>query len=144
MSANISTFSLFTSQLGQHYLIIAEERDTELNNSLAVRWLLKAAKQGRRGAARLLQRCWIQNKGLCVCVCVCVSLREKSCTWTGILLYTPRYSMDNWKYLRVCQLLRRLEYSWIRCQKMCCFLLIVWEGTLGKRKFRIPYIPMKH
>ncbi|XP_059902633.1 wolframin-like [Gadus macrocephalus] len=52
------------TQLGQHYLIVAEERDTELNNSLAVRWLLKAAKQGRRGAARLLQRCWIQNKGI--------------------------------------------------------------------------------
>ena len=68
MSANISTFSLFAFQLGQHYLIVAEERDTELNNSIAVRWLLKATKQGRRGAARLLRRCWIENKGLCVCI----------------------------------------------------------------------------
>ncbi|CAL8328977.1 unnamed protein product [Lota lota] len=52
------------TQLGQHYLIVAEERDRELNSSLGVRWLLKAAKQGRRGAARLLQHCWIQNKGI--------------------------------------------------------------------------------
>lgn len=76
--------SLF--QLGEHYLILAEEKDTELNNRLAVDWLIKAAKQGRKGAARQLQRCWIQEKGsssriccmldpACVgfffCVCVC-------------------------------------------------------------------------
>ncbi|XP_071360104.1 wolframin [Trachinotus anak] len=52
------------TQLGQHYLILAEEKDTELNNLLAVNWLVKAAKQGRKGAARLLQRCWIQKKGI--------------------------------------------------------------------------------
>lgn len=52
-------------QLGQHYLILAEEKDTELNNCLAVHWLIEAAKQGRIGAARLLQRCWIQKKGKC-------------------------------------------------------------------------------
>uniref|UniRef100_A0A667XXM2 Wolframin ER transmembrane glycoprotein n=1 Tax=Myripristis murdjan TaxID=586833 RepID=A0A667XXM2_9TELE len=51
-------------QLGQHYLILAEEKDTELNNCLAVHWLIEAAKQGRIGAARLLQRCWIQKKGI--------------------------------------------------------------------------------
>ncbi|XP_070684426.1 wolframin [Pempheris klunzingeri] len=50
--------------LGQHYLILAEEKDTELNNHLAVNWLIKAAKQGRKGAARVLQRCWIQRKGI--------------------------------------------------------------------------------
>lgn len=50
-------------QLGEHYLILAEEKDKELNNRLAVDWLIKAAKQGRKGAARLLQRCWIQEKG---------------------------------------------------------------------------------
>lgn len=54
-------FSVF--QLGQHYLILAEEKDTELNNCLAVTWLIKAAKQGRKSAAMLLQRCWIQKKG---------------------------------------------------------------------------------
>lgn len=54
---------MFLFQLGQHYLILAEEKDTEQNNHLAVSWLIKAAKQGRKGAARLLQRCWIQKKG---------------------------------------------------------------------------------
>uniref|UniRef100_A0A3Q3E8J4 Wolfram syndrome 1a (wolframin) n=1 Tax=Labrus bergylta TaxID=56723 RepID=A0A3Q3E8J4_9LABR len=51
-------------QLGQHYLLLAEEKDTEQNNQLAVDWLLKAAKQGRKAAARALQRCWIQRKGM--------------------------------------------------------------------------------
>ncbi|KAM9313958.1 wolframin [Pholidichthys leucotaenia] len=50
--------------LGQHYLILAQEKDTELNNRLAVNWLIKAAKQGRKSAARALQRCWIQRKGI--------------------------------------------------------------------------------
>ncbi|XP_034440813.1 wolframin isoform X1 [Hippoglossus hippoglossus] len=52
------------TRLGQHFLILAEEKDTELNNLLAVNWLITAAKQGRKGAATLLQRCWIQNKGI--------------------------------------------------------------------------------
>eukprot|EP00066_Takifugu_rubripes_P009963 XP_003977393.1 PREDICTED: wolframin-like [Takifugu rubripes] len=52
------------TRLGEHYLILAEEKDKELNNRLAVDWLIKAAKQGRKGAARLLQRCWIQKKGI--------------------------------------------------------------------------------
>ncbi|XP_035516969.1 wolframin [Morone saxatilis] len=52
------------TRLGQHYLILAEEKDTELNNRLGVNWLIKAAKQGRKGAARALQRCWIQKKGV--------------------------------------------------------------------------------
>ncbi|KAM3622857.1 uncharacterized protein V6R79_004016 [Siganus canaliculatus] len=52
------------TMLGQHYLILAEEKDTELNNCLGVSWLIKAAKQGRKGAAKALQRCWIQRKGI--------------------------------------------------------------------------------
>ncbi|XP_041640255.1 wolframin isoform X2 [Cheilinus undulatus] len=52
------------TRLGQHYLLVAEEKDTEQNNQLAVNWLIKAAKQGRKGAARALQRCWIQKKGI--------------------------------------------------------------------------------
>ncbi|XP_068177221.1 wolframin [Antennarius striatus] len=52
------------TRLGQHYLILAEEKDTELNNHLAVDWLIKGAKQGRTDAARLLQRCWIKQKGI--------------------------------------------------------------------------------
>lgn len=50
-------------QLAEHYLILAEEKDAEINNLMAVNWLIEAAKQGRKGAARLLQRCWIQKKG---------------------------------------------------------------------------------
>ncbi|XP_024145113.1 wolframin [Oryzias melastigma] len=50
--------------LGQHYLILAEEKDTEVNNRQAVNWLIKAAKQGRKGAARLLRRCWVKKKGI--------------------------------------------------------------------------------
>ncbi|XP_072318333.1 wolframin [Eucyclogobius newberryi] len=52
------------TQLGQHYLLLADEKETEQNNSLAVGWLIKAAKQGRKGAARILQRCWIQKRGI--------------------------------------------------------------------------------
>ncbi|CAB1423526.1 unnamed protein product [Pleuronectes platessa] len=37
------------TRLGQHFLILAEEKDTELNNLLAVNWLITAAKQGRKG-----------------------------------------------------------------------------------------------
>ncbi|XP_054460278.1 wolframin [Anoplopoma fimbria] len=52
------------TRLGQHHLSLAEEKDTELNNRLAVNWLIKAAKQGRKGAAIALQRCWNQKKGI--------------------------------------------------------------------------------
>ncbi|XP_048053316.1 wolframin isoform X2 [Megalobrama amblycephala] len=52
------------SRLGKYYLKLAEEKDTETNNHTAVEWLVKAAKQGRRDAAKLLQKCWIQKKGI--------------------------------------------------------------------------------
>ncbi|XP_049577587.1 wolframin [Syngnathus scovelli] len=52
------------TRLGQHYLILAEEEDKDLNNRLAVNWLVKAAKQGRKTAARALQRCWIRKIGI--------------------------------------------------------------------------------
>ncbi|XP_035493809.2 wolframin isoform X2 [Scophthalmus maximus] len=52
------------TRLGHHFLILAEEKDSELNNLLAVNWLIKAAKQGRKGAARSLQRCRSQKKGI--------------------------------------------------------------------------------
>ncbi|XP_034401294.1 wolframin [Cyclopterus lumpus] len=52
------------TRLGQHHLSLAKEKDTELNNHLAVNWLIKAAKQGRKGAASALRRCWIQRKGI--------------------------------------------------------------------------------
>ncbi|KAK5926616.1 hypothetical protein CgunFtcFv8_022173 [Champsocephalus gunnari] len=52
------------TRLAQHYLLLSEDKDTELNSRLAVNWLIKAAKQGRKGASRALQRCWIQRKGI--------------------------------------------------------------------------------
>ncbi|ROI15979.1 Wolframin [Anabarilius grahami] len=52
------------SRLGKYYLKLAEEKDTETNNHIAVEWLVKAAKQGRRDAAKLLQKCWVQKKGI--------------------------------------------------------------------------------
>ncbi|XP_016347352.1 wolframin [Sinocyclocheilus anshuiensis] len=52
------------SRLGKYYLKLAEETDTETNNCSAVEWFVKAAKQGRRDAAKLLQKCWIQKKGI--------------------------------------------------------------------------------
>ncbi|KAA0722479.1 Wolframin [Triplophysa tibetana] len=52
------------SRLGKYYLKLAEEKDPEKNNSTAVKWLVKAAKQGRRVAATLLQKCWMQQKGI--------------------------------------------------------------------------------
>jgi len=42
---------------------LAEEKDAETNNQKAVEWLVKATKQGRRDSAKLLQKCWIKNKG---------------------------------------------------------------------------------
>lgn len=81
-------------------MILAEEMDKELNNRLAVDWLIKAAKQGRKSAARLLQRCWIQEKGSaiwsmlrqCLCVCVCHSYLSISVLLlTGI---TPENEAD--------------------------------------------------
>ncbi|XP_024914618.1 wolframin isoform X3 [Cynoglossus semilaevis] len=52
------------TQLGQHYLILAKEKDPEQNNVLAVNWLIKAAKQGKKNAAKALQRCWVQRTGI--------------------------------------------------------------------------------
>uniref|UniRef100_A0A8C8HQB1 Wolframin n=1 Tax=Oncorhynchus tshawytscha TaxID=74940 RepID=A0A8C8HQB1_ONCTS len=52
------------TSLGRYYLGLAEEKEAELNNRLAVDWLVQAAKQGRKSAARLLQRCWIQRTGI--------------------------------------------------------------------------------
>ncbi|KAL1023935.1 hypothetical protein UPYG_G00049250 [Umbra pygmaea] len=50
--------------LGRHYLKLAEKEESELNNRLGVDWLVQAARQGHRRAARLLQQCWLQRKGL--------------------------------------------------------------------------------
>uniref|UniRef100_A0A6Q2YZ58 Wolfram syndrome 1a (wolframin) n=1 Tax=Esox lucius TaxID=8010 RepID=A0A6Q2YZ58_ESOLU len=52
------------TSLGRYYLRLAEEKEAELNNCLAVDWLMQASRQGHRSATRLLQQCWIQRKGI--------------------------------------------------------------------------------
>ena len=49
--------------MGRYYLALAEQRDEELNSCTAVTWLIQAAKQGRRDAVKLLQRCLASRKG---------------------------------------------------------------------------------
>uniref|UniRef100_A0A667Y001 Wolframin ER transmembrane glycoprotein n=1 Tax=Myripristis murdjan TaxID=586833 RepID=A0A667Y001_9TELE len=50
--------------MGRFFLALAEERDEELNNCTAVTWLVQAAKQGRKDAVKLLQRCLASSKGI--------------------------------------------------------------------------------
>ncbi|KAL4640640.1 wolframin-like isoform X1 [Arapaima gigas] len=52
------------THLGRHYLQLAEEKNEEVYNQRAVEWLIKAARHGRRDAAKLLQSCWTQRKGI--------------------------------------------------------------------------------
>lgn len=51
------------SQVGKHYLRLANDVDEELNSCSAVAWLILAAKQGRREAVKLLRRCLADRKG---------------------------------------------------------------------------------
>lgn len=51
------------SQVGKHYLRLANDADEELNSCSAVAWLILAAKQGRREAVKLLRRCLADRKG---------------------------------------------------------------------------------
>ncbi|XP_019941679.2 wolframin [Paralichthys olivaceus] len=52
------------TKMGRYFLLLAEERDEELNNCTAVTWLVQAAKQGRRDAVKLLQQCLASRKGI--------------------------------------------------------------------------------
>lgn len=52
------------TEMGKHYLKLAEEDDEELNNCSAVDWLILAAKQGRREAVKLLRRCLADRRGI--------------------------------------------------------------------------------
>ncbi|XP_062376444.1 wolframin isoform X2 [Sardina pilchardus] len=54
----------YQSQLGKYYLKLAEDKNKEENEQLAVEWFVQAAKLGRKDAARMLQRCWIQRRGI--------------------------------------------------------------------------------
>lgn len=52
------------TEVGRHYLQLAGDGDEELNNCMAVDWLILAAKQGRREAVKLLRRCLADRKGI--------------------------------------------------------------------------------
>ncbi|XP_014445318.1 wolframin isoform X1 [Tupaia chinensis] len=52
------------TEVGKHYLRLADTADEELNNCTAVDWLILAAKQGRREAVKLLRRCLADRKGI--------------------------------------------------------------------------------
>ncbi|KAK3523397.1 hypothetical protein QTP86_031266 [Hemibagrus guttatus] len=52
------------SSLGKYYLKLGEDSEADVNNQTAVDWLVRAAKQGRGDAAKLLRQCWIQKKGI--------------------------------------------------------------------------------
>ncbi|KAM6150889.1 wolframin isoform 2-T3 [Erethizon dorsatum] len=52
------------TEVGKHYLRLADAADEELNSCTAVDWLLLAAKQGRREAVKLLRRCLADRKGI--------------------------------------------------------------------------------
>ncbi|KPP62366.1 wolframin-like [Scleropages formosus] len=52
------------TEMGKYFLRLAERGDEELNNCNAVGWLVQAAKQGRKEAVKLLQRCLAARKGI--------------------------------------------------------------------------------
>ncbi|XP_036276713.1 wolframin [Pipistrellus kuhlii] len=52
------------TEVGKHYLQLADDADEELNNCTAVDWLTLAAKQGRREAVKLLRRCLADRRGI--------------------------------------------------------------------------------
>ncbi|RMC14360.1 hypothetical protein DUI87_09455 [Hirundo rustica rustica] len=52
------------TEVGKHFLKLAEEEDEELNNCSAVDWFILAAKQGRREAVKLLRRCLADRRGI--------------------------------------------------------------------------------
>lgn len=56
------------TEVGKHYLRLANDADEELNSCSAVAWLILAAKQGRREAVKLLRRCLADRKGEAVWV----------------------------------------------------------------------------
>ncbi|XP_010640099.1 wolframin isoform X2 [Fukomys damarensis] len=52
------------TEVGKHFLRLADTADEELNSCTAVDWLLLAAKQGRHEAVKLLRRCLADRKGI--------------------------------------------------------------------------------
>lgn len=59
----IRKLTLLIKQIGRYYLRLAEQEDEEVNSVTAVTWLLQAAKNGRKDAVKLLQRCLRDRRG---------------------------------------------------------------------------------
>ncbi len=61
--SNYKNLHCVFGQIGRYYLRLAEQEDEEVNSVTAVTWLLQAAKNGRKDAVKLLQRCLHERRG---------------------------------------------------------------------------------
>ncbi|XP_056626104.1 wolframin [Triplophysa dalaica] len=81
------------TEIGRYYLRVAEQEDEEINDVTAVTWLLQAAKNGRKDAVKLLQRCLHEKRGITaenrdeVRSLACESRFERSVRKAALLMY---------------------------------------------------------
>ncbi|XP_048035893.1 wolframin isoform X2 [Megalobrama amblycephala] len=81
------------TEIGRYYLRLAEQEDEEVNSVTAVTWLLQAAKNGRKDAVKLLQRCLHDRRGITaenreeVCSLACESRFQRSVRKAALLMY---------------------------------------------------------
>ncbi|KAI7801950.1 putative wolframin, partial [Triplophysa rosa] len=81
------------TEIGRYYLRVAEQEDEEMNGVTAVTWLLQAAKNGRKDAVKLLQRCLHEKRGITaenrdeVRSLACESRFERSVRRAALLMY---------------------------------------------------------
>ncbi|XP_051506417.1 wolframin-like isoform X1 [Myxocyprinus asiaticus] len=81
------------TEIGRYYLRLAEQEDEEVNCVTAVTWLLQAAKNGRKDAVKLLQRCLHERRGITaenreeVRSLACESRFERSVRKAALLMY---------------------------------------------------------
>ncbi|XP_055034420.2 wolframin [Misgurnus anguillicaudatus] len=81
------------TEIGRYYLRLAEHEDEEINCVNAVTWLIHAAKNGRRDAVKLLQRCLHDKRGITaenreeVRSLACESRFERSVRKAALLMY---------------------------------------------------------
>ncbi|XP_052429719.1 wolframin [Carassius gibelio] len=81
------------TEIGRYYLRLAEQEDEEVNSVTAVTWLLQAAKNGRKDAVKLLQRCLHERRGITaenreeVCSLACESRFQRSVRKAALLMY---------------------------------------------------------
>lgn len=81
------------TEIGRYFLRLAEQEDEEVNAVTAVTWLLQAAKNGRKDAVKLLQRCLHDRRGITaenreeVCSLACESRFQRSVRKAALLMY---------------------------------------------------------